>query len=150
VRGGLQADLGEPRDGVLPALRHLFDLLEDERVVIVGECSARNERKECEQRVSFHGTLLKLRIFQEQSRRGSPKHQSPNPKEISSSKFQNTDRLRSNLVLGNWGFLGALGFGIWCLAELAFTLTVLNESYAAFHEDERGGKRFRYDRQSCR
>ena len=33
----LQADLGEMRNGIMTALRHLFDLLENQAVVISGE-----------------------------------------------------------------------------------------------------------------
>src|ERR1043166_597287 len=46
VGGGLQADLGEPGDGVLPALRHLFDLLENQPVEIVclGRTGAANQK----------------------------------------------------------------------------------------------------------
>ena len=36
VRCGLQADLGEARDGITAALRHLFDLLENQSIEIVG------------------------------------------------------------------------------------------------------------------
>ena len=41
----LQADLGKTRNGITTALRHLFNLLENQAVVISGERYLRREPK---------------------------------------------------------------------------------------------------------
>ena len=45
MRRRLQADLGKTRNGITTALRHLFDLLENQAVVISGERCLRREPK---------------------------------------------------------------------------------------------------------
>jgi len=48
----LQADLGEARNRIMAALRHLFDLLEDQAVVISGERCPHREPKNHERNPS--------------------------------------------------------------------------------------------------
>ena len=48
----LQADLGEARNRIMAALRHLFDLLEDQAVVIFGERCPHREPKNHERNPS--------------------------------------------------------------------------------------------------
>jgi hypothetical protein len=58
----LQADLGEMRNGITTALRHLFNLVENQAVVISGErclrCEPKNQ-KENRKDKSLHGGIDK-------------------------------------------------------------------------------------------
>ena len=62
MRRRLQADLGKTRNGITAALRHPFDLLENQAVVISGErcvrCEAKNQKKN-RNGESLHGRIDK-------------------------------------------------------------------------------------------
>ena len=74
MRRRLKADLREMRNRIAAALRHLFDLLENQVVVIAGERRRRGEsedRKKNPSRASFHGGISKRQTANWQSRRAS-------------------------------------------------------------------------------
>jgi diaminopimelate epimerase len=80
MRRRLKTDLGEMRNRIVAALRHLLDLLENQVVVVSSERRARREsddRKKNPSRASFHGEISKRQTANSQTRLDMTRKKAP-------------------------------------------------------------------------